>query len=129
MPKLKIGIYGSATASKKEIENARQLGLALRPFDIIVITGACSGIPYEVAKYSEKEVWGFSPVRNIHEQKAFTPHDDLSIYKKLIFIPNSFSYRDLDVCKKYRNVISTQPSATVGSSSQGNGERSTNLPI
>ena len=36
------------------------------------------------------------------------PDHDLSIYKKLTYIPRSFSFAsDIQVSKKYRNVIST----------------------
>lgn len=109
----KIGVFGSNAEELEAdvINKARQIGKELARYDVIVITGGSSGLPYQAAHEAAKggvEVWGYSPVIDIKNQKKFAPNDDISIYKKLIFIPKSFEYAsDLDVCKKYRNVIST----------------------
>lgn len=108
----KIGIFGSAINEKQEvIEKAKKLGNALGKKKVIVINGACDGIPYIVAHEAYKngaQVWGYSPEINLKKQKLFTPNCDLSIYTKLDFIPEAFSFAsDPLVCKKYRNVIST----------------------
>lgn len=112
--KVKIGIYGSSAGESEDaILKAKELGRALEKYKekVIIITGACSGIPYAVAYAASKrgvEVWGFSPKFDIDGQKEFTPDDDLSIYRKLIYVPHDFVFAGDDlVCKKYRNVIST----------------------
>lgn len=112
----KIGIFGSALGEKDgvgnlTIEKARLLGTVLGQQKITIITGACSGLPYVVASQAFKhgsEVYGYSPRIDIKGQKEFTPTDDMSIYKKIIYTPESFPFFQEDlVAKKYRNVIST----------------------
>src|SRR3989344_6421030 len=107
----KIGIFGSAAG---EIEansekTAKELGIVLSNYKVIIITGACSGLPYLAAVHGSKNgniVWGYSPMLDLEEQKKFTPKDDLSIYKKLIFTSKNFAFsKDEQACKKYRNVI------------------------
>lgn len=111
--KYKIGVFGSSTEETSDDVNikAHQLGKELARKDIILITGASSGVPYMVSYVAAKsgtEVWGYSPMLGIDGQKEFSPKDDISIYKKLIFIPKNFEFAsNLQVCKKYRNVIST----------------------
>ena len=117
--KYKIGIFGSAAAGSATITTdvkqlAEQVGQALAKHkdEVIVITGGCSGLPYTAAHETAQhgvEVWGYSPVLGMEEQKDFTPNDDLSIYTKLHFVP-----KDLDAIDtrrkrmKYRNVLSTE---------------------
>lgn len=111
--KYKIGIFGSSLEelSPYTINKAVQVGKELSNHNVILITGASSGIPYQSAYTAAKndiEVWGYSPMLNIKGQKEFTPNDHTSIYQKLIFVPSDFEFaKNLDVCKKYRNVIST----------------------
>lgn len=112
--KVKIGIYGSSAGESEDaILKAKELGRALEKYKekVIIITGACSGIPYAVAYAAAKcgiEVWGYSPKFDIDGQREFTPHDDLSIYRRIIYMPTDFEFVGSDlVCKKYRNVIST----------------------
>lgn len=111
--KFKIGIFGSNAEelSQDTIVKARRLGQSLSIHDIIVITGASSGLPYYVAYEAAKggiEVWGYSPMFDIGSQRLFSPKDDLSIYKKIVYVPKKFVFSsDLQVRKKYRNVIST----------------------
>lgn len=109
----KIGVFGSSVEESEETaQKARLLGEELGKAQVIVvITGACSGLPY-IAAYSAfkhgVQVWGFSPCKNFDEQKVFTPSDDLSIYHKLVYVEDNFKFAGNDlVCKKYRNVIST----------------------
>lgn len=111
--KYKIGVFGSA-AGKIETEakeKAKELGRTLNNYQVDIITGACSGLPYLIAYRASRKgnsVWGYSPKLDLNGQKEFTPKDDLSIYKKIIFIPKDFEFAANDlVCKKYRNVIST----------------------
>lgn len=112
--KYKIGIFGSSAGDLENIlPKARQLGRALgKHADAIsIITGACSGLPYAVAKAAAdegSEILGFSPVFDIEEQKKFTPDDDISIYKRIEYMPRNFKLANNDLAnKKYRNVIST----------------------
>jgi predicted Rossmann-fold nucleotide-binding protein len=118
MPKAhkhKIGVFGSGVSGSPAVtKKAKDLGIALAKYKTIVITGACSGLPYATAHAAAErgsEVWGFSPEQNLAGQRRFTPKDDISIYKKLIYIPKNFSSRaDPKICKKYRNVMSTAAS-------------------
>lgn len=110
--KYKIGVFGSAFNHDAEInKKTKSLGEELALHNVIIITGACSGMPYEVASEASKngaEIWGYSPEFDLKNQKLFTPKDDLSIYKKIIYTPESFEFSSNgSVCKKYRNVIST----------------------
>lgn len=110
--KYKIGIFGSSEGNfEKIIEKATELGSELSKYDVILVTGACSGIPYMVVQEASKgkvEIWGFSPEIDLEHQKIFTPKDDISIYKRLIYIPQNFDFvKEPQINKKYRNVIST----------------------
>lgn len=108
----KIGIFGSSAGDMAvAIQKARQLGEELGKRSCIVITGACPGLPFEVANAAHQqgtEWWGFSPCLNQEKQQEFTPDQDLSIYSKLIYVPLNYEFVDQDlVKKKYRNVSST----------------------
>lgn len=110
--KYKIGVFGSSEDDFSYIlQKAQSLGNELAKRNVIVVTGASSGIPYEVAlsAYKRKaEIWGFSYAVDISKQQEFSPSCDLSIYKKLTYIPNDYRFSSLsEVCKKYRNVTST----------------------
>ena len=112
MPRPAIGIYGSATTGSAEVaDKAHRLGATLGARGCRVITGACSGLPYAAARSAAAgggEVWGFSPMHDLEGQRTFTPNDDLAVYSRLIFVPRTLEFAaDLDVCKKYRNVVST----------------------
>lgn len=105
-----IGVFGSSV-SDEVVPRVRALGKTLGKHKAIVITGACSGSPYMAAHEAWRngsKVWGFSPELSLARQRKFTPHDDLRIYTKLIYIPKNFSLRRHErVAKKYRNVMST----------------------
>lgn len=112
--KFKIGVYGSAEEmADHQIEKARALGRELAKYkdQIIIITGACSGIPYEVAHEAASggvEVWGYSPATDLESQKKLFPKDDSRIYKKLFYIEKTNPFKDIQVvARKYRNVAST----------------------
>lgn len=112
--KYKIGIYGSASGDiKPSMHKAVALGKALRDYAdrLILITGACTGLPYAVleqAAQSGIEIWGFSSSLDHESQEKEYPDDDISVYTKLIYIPKDYPYADDPrICKKYRNVTST----------------------
>lgn len=114
MPKFKIGVYGSA-GGDREIElafaKAQEIGRTLAKEKCVVITGACPGIPYAAAveaKLAGGQVWGFSPCVDQNTHSKLFPTDDPKIYSKIYFVPKEFKfYRDLEVARKYRNVVST----------------------
>lgn len=110
--KYKIGVYGSAINEMESTAKiAKELGQVLGDYDIIIVTGACSGIPYLVASEATKkgkEVWGFSPELNFNKQKKAFPNDDISIYSKLFYMPQECPFaKQKAAAKKYRNVTST----------------------
>lgn len=110
--KYKIGVFGSAEDFDVSLpKNVKQVGRILGQNGVIVITGATSGLPYIASLEASKngaEIWGYSYEQNIENIKKRMPDHKLSIYKKLIYIPKSFPFAsDVQVCKKYRNVLST----------------------
>lgn len=114
MNKKIIGIFGSAIFDKEEIhQKAKKLGKALGKYkdEIILINGACPGLPYlvvfEAAKHGV-EIWGFSPCLNFTDQKKEIEGLDMSFYKKILFLPKNLPFvNDINVARKYRNVYLT----------------------
>src|ERR1700676_2266071 len=90
----KIGVFGSNMVESEEaVRLGQQLGKILAQHQCIVITGACSGMPYivaEAAHQSGAEIWGFSPARNPDEQHSAYPHDDITLYQRLVYIPQGY---------------------------------------
>lgn len=112
MKKIRIGIFGSSAGETVDTAaKARGLGRALAGKDVILITGACSGLPYAVVfeanKQKKMEIWGYSPAYEFGEQCELTPKDDNSIYTKILYTPREFPIADIAVRRKYRNVLST----------------------
>jgi len=112
--KYKIGVYGSAAGDYETYTPlAKEVGRLLGEHadSVILITGACPGLPYAAAKSAAAlgvEVWGFSSSTNEAAQRQEYADDDLSIYEKLVYVPEDFPLADDDRArKKYRNVIST----------------------
>lgn len=110
--KYKIGVFGSAEGDIEHLFNkARKLGDALADEQVIIMTGASNGLPYQVALQASKkgaEIWEFSPCLGIAYHKKEYPDADNSIYKKIICIPKNFEFsKDIKVCRKYRNLTST----------------------
>lgn len=110
--KYKIGVFGSAEGDLEKIFNkAHLLGKALGKQKVIVITGASTGLPYEVAKTAKTngaEIWGYSQAGNLEDQEKLSPGCDSSIYKRLIFVSKNYEFANNNAaCKKYRNVTST----------------------
>jgi len=117
----KIGVYGSNISEGEQAEAlGKELGKILAQYHCIVITGACSGMPYIVAREAAQhgaEVWGFTPELNAEAQRRAYPNDDITIYKRLLYVPPT--YKELFIANpesealdwagrlKYRNVIST----------------------
>ncbi len=120
--KLKIGVYGSnRVESEAAVQAARALGVELARQGMIVITGACSGMPYAAAQTARQhgaEVWGFTPALTEEEHRRAFPNDDHSIYNRLFYVPAQYRQlffvsqpvspdQDWGMRLKYRNVIST----------------------
>lgn len=112
--KYKIGIFGSSAGEMtKIIPMAQSLGHELGKYndDVIIITGAASGLPYQVASIAYQQgvkIWGYSSNLDLKSQKQETPEQNFSIYKRIIYVPTNFPcIKDTMACKKYRNVIST----------------------
>lgn len=68
--KYRIGVFGSnqEEISKEVIAKAKQIGKVLSNYDLIVITGASFGIPYQAAHEAARkgiEVWGYSPAERL----------------------------------------------------------------
>jgi predicted Rossmann-fold nucleotide-binding protein len=117
----KIGVYGSNISEGEQAEAlGQELGKILARYHCIVITGACSGMPYIVAREAAQhgaEVWGFTPELNVEAQRRAYPNDDITIYTQLLYVPPNYKelFRtnpasealDLAGRLKYRNVIST----------------------
>ncbi len=99
--KLKIGIMGSAieytTAEGRVARNAKiagkaqklayELGKEIARHNLILVNGACAGIPYEATKGAKEHdgfVVGISPAENLHEHvlkyKFPTKYYDLIVY-------------------------------------------------
>ncbi len=112
--KIKIGVYGSSAGNYHHLlPLAEKVGEALGEYGdkVVVITGACPGLPYAAAKTAAAkgaEVWGFASALDEASHHEEYPDDDTSIYQKLIYVPQDFPFNDNDRArKKYRNVIST----------------------
>lgn len=120
--KYKIGVYGSNVVESEEtVYCAQELGRSLAQQNVIVVTGACSGMPYIIARAAKRqgaEIWGFAPARTREEQQIAFPNDDIRIYDRLFFIPPHYDQhfffeqpleanRDWPVRLKYRNFLST----------------------
>lgn len=113
--KYKIGIFGSAIEESSSIlKKARLLGESLAQFigKIILCTGACPGVPYEVISTARKkgkiEIIGYSPELSEKEQRLVPQHSNLSLYTKIYYIPKTFPLvKDIMARKKYRNILST----------------------
>lgn len=112
--KYKIGVFGSSAGDMdKVMPKAKELGKAFHKFNdqIILVNGACAGLPYIVAKKAKEggvEIWGFSSSVDEKKQRGEYSDDDLSMYSKITYVPADFPGIDNDrYCKKYRNVVAT----------------------
>lgn len=107
----KIGIFGSPVKDEDPaLYKARKLGEVLARYDVILVTGACAGLPYEAATSAHKlgtKIWGYSQAADEQMQRKLVPHDT-ALYDKLIYIPENYEFADdYLVTRKYRNVTST----------------------
>ncbi len=108
----KIGVFGSAEGDfQKIITVAHALGEELGKRHVIVITGASTGIPNEVArkaKQSGATLWGYSPAIDLPIQKTLSPGCDADLYDQLFYVRRDFEFvSSHEICRKYRNITST----------------------
>lgn len=109
--KYKIGIFGSSAGDLETIiPKAHKLGQVLSKQDVILITGACAGLPYEVVSTAHKngtKIWGYSQAIDLESQQQAVQHDP-AIYDKLFYIPKDYVFASNNlITRKYRNVSST----------------------
>ncbi len=112
--KYKIGVFGSAEGElEKIIPKAHKLSKALSKNNVIILTGACPGLPYEVADTAHAqgtEIWGFSQAVDLKTQIEYVDHD-VSLYKKIFYIPDNYEFvSNRKASQKFRNVSSTATS-------------------
>lgn len=108
---MKIGIYGSAAGliSDEVREKAREIGRQIAQRGHTIITGGCSGLPYEAvlgAQEFKGNCIAYSPAVDIknHVEAHNFPVEGFS---KFIFVPKEYIHaNNPTVCKKYRNVSS-----------------------
>ena len=108
----KIGVFGSSAGDLKSVlPKANTLGKTLAQQNVIVLTGAAQGLPYEIASAAFKhgaDVWGYSQFIDAKIEKKILSELDFSIFKKIFYIPKDFEFAsNRYVSKKYRNVTST----------------------
>lgn len=115
--KYKIGVFGSAIDEDPTIiTKARELGYALSRENVTILTGAAVGMPYQVVvaakeKNPSGEIWEYAPCETIDEYKKEYPNANHSLFSRIFYIPSDFPFiADKQVCRKYRNVISTATS-------------------
>lgn len=102
-----ISVYGSAAEpSPNLVRMARDLGVALAERGHEVLTGACPGVSYAVARAAWEQgatVVGYSPATSLAEhQRNGDPTEGLT---QIIFLPEGYEFRHhLHACYKYRNI-------------------------
>ncbi|MFC1616087.1 hypothetical protein ACFL21_03020 [Patescibacteria group bacterium] len=107
---MKIGVYGSAAGniSNQSKEKAKIIGAKIARLGHTIITGACSGLPYDAAKSAMEnggQSIGFSPATSIQEHLSHDYPDNA--FTEFVFVPKNYKHSDdIFVGKKYRNVAS-----------------------
>lgn len=113
--KYKIAILGSAVnESPQALEQAVNLGSILANYfeQIILLNGACPGMPDQVVNAARNagdiEIWGYSSSISRNQQLEENPKVALGKFKKMFYVPQKFEFSsNVNVCRKYRNVILT----------------------
>ena len=106
----KIGVFGSATGNMdpETLNKSRKIGALIAKNNHIIITGGCPGIPHEAAKSAYKEggkTIAYSPATDIEQHKKYNYSANCTT--EYIFIPKDYKHaKNIDICKKYRNVSS-----------------------
>lgn len=111
--KYRIGIFGSAVAASSGTEKAAMaLGKILSEHPVTLVTGACEGLPDIVvaaarANNRSVPIEGYSSFCSVEDQKRGS-HAHVDVYTNILYIPHSMPFSQAaDVCRKYRNVLST----------------------
>jgi predicted Rossmann-fold nucleotide-binding protein len=108
---MKISIYGSAAPDMdpKVIEIGRRLGAEIARRGHTVITGACPGIPHEVAQAAHQAggtVIGYSPAFN--KEQHIRDGMPAEGYTELKFLPKEMESRRIEARYKLRNIDSVE---------------------
>ena len=95
--KFKIAILGSAIdESPKALELAESLGIKLAKYwdKVILLNGACPGMPDQVVNAAKKEcnieIWGYSSSISKKQQLEENPKVSLGKFNKIFYVTNSF---------------------------------------
>ena len=92
----KIGVYGSSAGDlEKIIPKAREVGQVLGKKKLTVITGACSGLPYEAAREAKKigsVIWGYSQAVDMEDQETKVTSHPASFYNQLFLFQKIFHF-------------------------------------
>lgn len=108
LPMKKIAVFGSAGSISTQAEEiCIEIGRLLAKYNCTVLTGACPGASYAVAKPAFEcgaHTVGFSPARSKKEHIDFFK-DPTDVFSELRFIPESFAYPTVkQACYKFRNI-------------------------
>lgn len=106
---MKIAMYGSAAPDMYPhvIELAKNLGAEVAKRGHTLITGACLGIPHEIAQsafHAQGQVIGYSPACN--KQQHIAESLPTEGYTELIFLPPEMEGKRIEVRYKLRNIDS-----------------------
>lgn len=94
-------------------EKACEIGREIAQQGHILLTGACPGFPYDAvlgAAAQGGKCIGFSPAadRKDHVERYKYPTEG---FTELVFVPKNYPHiKNIDVCRKYRNVSSVAAS-------------------
>jgi len=111
----KIAVFGSGSGSSNHVEVilklAFEVGKEIANQRCVLVTGGCSGLPYEAAKGAFSiggKTVAYSPGidLNDHKDRFKNPTE---AYDKFIFVPKQYGF-GIQSSMKYRNVISCDAS-------------------
>ncbi len=106
----KIGIFGSALGQldPETLKKSKKIGALIAKNNHDLITGGCPGIPHEAAKAAYQEggkTIAYSPATDLEQHKKYNYPTDST--KEFVFIPKDYKHaKNIEICKKYRNVSS-----------------------
>jgi len=105
----KIGVFGSAVGSTKEIEEkAYQIGKEIAKHNCALLSGGCWGLPYMASKgafENNGKTIAYSPGKDLedHEKNNKFPTD---VFTEYVFVPKKIPFDNYHILRKYRNIVS-----------------------
>lgn len=108
---MNIGVFGSSAGVFEETvrTKAKALGKEVAEQGHVLITGACTGFPYDAvegAAEGKGKVIGFSPAINAKEHESYFKFP-LKGFTEIRYIPKTYPLlKDKAACRKYRNICS-----------------------